>query len=1031
MKSKFNWMMILVLFFVVQVGFAQLKTVTGVVKDVDGYSVPGASVVVVGTQEGTSTDDNGAYSIKVKTGDRLEVSMMGYQPKTVTVGKSNLLNVTLAYDLGEELVEIVLDSYREISKPKTASSVSTVTSDNIEGRPNSSFVQTLQAQVPGLNISTGSGQPGSDNTSIILRGVGSINGNTEPLFVVDGVPMESVSFKSINANDIENVSVLKDAGATSIYGNRGANGVIVVTTKGASFESDLQVRYTGITKVSTMQDYKYNLMNSEQLIDLEKAKGINWTKNLRDKAIQNSFDWLGYFFNPAIGYSHTLSFANGSKNLSSYTSVGYTDEDGILKKTNLKRFTFRNNLNGKNKDGRLTYGTSLSASYSRSNFATSLGRGYINDNYVVGALKGLPYITPEMLPAAPNGFGWSQYLELYNNPLLSKDLGKGSLAWSPLLLVDKLNNFTSTTNELKIVANGKINYDLGKGFTAGTSLGLDYYNYETAYLDHPHSFNSWYFSDWNYNGAFTQNQEYFGSQTTRLGTVAQFNAVTQLNWSKRVDDHEFKAGAYLEYIRGQRFTNSLVQNGLYPTFVSLGSGTGWIDYVNDGNAYYVPAISQSKSKGGLFSYFGTFDYDYANRYGVSATVRRDASYRFAGSNRWGTFWSLSGRWNIDREAFMEDSAFRLLKLRASYGTSGNQDIAGTGLFGASSLFRDRYGLGSGYNNQLSVGVIGIPNPELSWETVAQANVGIDWEVWGGRFRGALDVYQKVTTDLYQPRPVSAIYGQYTLSANTGSLKNEGIETQFAVDLVKKNDLKVTLNVNGSYNKNTVVELPSEDGIVYDGGLTTMKEGNPIYEYYLVKYAGVNPANGNLHFYDKDGNLTEEPADADRVYTGKNMFPTMQGGFGLDVEYKGFFMNSLFSFATDVWRFDYDYGGFVDPTDIGTWNKSADLIGNYWTPTNTNAEFPALTASNTSYQNISDRNLKDASYVRLRYITLGYNFNQDNLRHLKLSGLRVYAQAENYFTWTKWKGFDAESNRRADQFQYPTPKTISLGLEVSF
>lgn len=1016
-------MMTLMLLFVVQVGFAQIKTVTGVVKDVDGFSVPGASVEIVGTQEGTSTTEEGAYSIKAKAGDRLRVSMMGYESKTVTVGQSDLLNITLAYDLGgEELEVIVVDSYREISKPKTSSSVSTVTSENIEGRPNSSFVQTLQAQVPGLNISTGSGQPGSGNTSIILRGVGSINGNTEPLFVVDGVPMESTSFKSINSNDIENISVLKDAGATSIYGNRGANGVIVVTTKGASFESDLRVSYTGMTKVSTLQDNKFNLMNSSQLVDLEMAKGIAWSKKNREFAEQNSTDWLGYFFSPAIGYNHTLSFSNGSKNLSSYTSVGYTDEDGILKKTNLKRFTFRNNINGKNNSGKLTYGTNITAAYSRSNFASSLGTGHVNQNFVLGALRGLPYITPGMLPATPTGFDLATLQEMANNPILK---GKTLLAWAPLLLVDKLNNFTSRDNELKVVASGKVDYDLGKGFTTGTSLGLDYYSYERMYLEHPYGFNAWYFGD------YIGKKEFYGDQTTQLGYVAQFNAVSHLNWSKVIDKHEFKAGAYLEYIRGQRFLNSLTQNGLYPAFVELGSGTGWVDYVNDGNGFYVPQISQSKSKGALFSYFGTFDYDYAGRYGVSATVRRDASYRFAGSNKWGTFWSVSGRWNIDRESFMEDSAFRMLKLRASYGTSGNQDISGTGLFGAASLFRDRYGLGSGYNNQLSVGVIGIPNPNLSWETVTQANVGIDWEVWQGRFRGAFDVYQKVTSDLYQPRPVSAIYGQYTINANTGSLKNEGVEAQFAVDVLKKDDFIVTLNVNGSYNKNTVVELPSEDGVVYDGGLTTMKEGNPIYEYYLVRYAGVNPKNGELQFYDKDGKLTEDPKDADRVYTGKNMFPTMQGGFGLDVEYKGFFLNSLFSFATDVWRFDYDYQKLTTYADIGSFNKSTDLIGNYWTPENKNAEFPALTVKNESKQSISDRYLRDASYLRLRYITIGYNFNQENLRHLKLSGLRIYAQAENYFTWTKWKGFDAESNRGGDESQYPTPKAVSLGVEVSF
>lgn len=1019
MKSKFNWIMTLLLFFVVQVGFAQTKTIKGVVKDVDGYPVAGASVTITGTDKGVETDEEGAYSLYVNTGDRLKVEMMGFVTQEVTVGKSNLLNVTLAYDFeGEDLGELVIDQYRTISKPKSTTSSSVVTSKTIEGRPNASFVQTLQGQVPGLNIATGSGQPGTANTSIILRGPGSINGNTEPLFVIDGVPMESSNFRSINQNDIENVTVLKDAGATSIYGNRGANGVIVVTTKGASFEQDLQVRYMGLTKVSSLQNHKYNLMNTAQLIELEKAAGIPWGDS--KKKLAADMDWLGYFFTPAVSQNHTVSFSGGSKTLSSYTSVGFTDEEGILINSSLKRFNFRNNLNGSSNDGRLTYGTSLSANYSRSNVIASLGTGYVNDNVVVGALKGLPYMSPSLIKINGRQWTYDDFYNLATNPLV----GGNALKLAPLLLVDKANNFTNLQEEVKIIANARVGYDLGKGFTTGTTFGVDYTDINSSVMEHPYAFNSWYYSDW-------KNQEFIGYATEGNSYVALLNSTTNLKWEKRFDKHELKVGAYLEYIKGHKKSSSLVQNGLHPAFATPGVGAGWIQFVNDQNAFYLPSIGLSNNEAGLFSYFGALDYDYDGKYGLGATIRRDASYRFAGSNRWGTFWSVSGRWNIDREDFMKNSGFNMLKLRGSYGTAGNQDILGTGMFGAASLFRDRYGLGGGYNNQISAGVIGIPNPNLSWETVTQANVGLDWSVWKSRFRGAVDYYVKTTSDLYQSRPISAVYGQFSINANVGEIKNEGVETQFALDVVKNKDWTVTFNMNGAYNKNTVVDLPSEDGTVWNGGNVTLVEGGPMYQYYLVEYYGVDSKTGNLLFKDKNGNITQSVNDNDRVLTGKNWLPTFNGGFGLDVEYKGFFLNTMFTFATDVWRFDFDYKGFLDPRDIGVFNKSNDLAGNYWTTTNRDASLPSLSAENLALDNISDRFLYDASYLRMRFITLGYNLSPKALKQLKMSGLRVYAQGENLMTWTKWKGFDAESNRAGDQNQYPTPKSISFGVEVSF
>lgn len=1021
MRSKFTWILTLLFAFVVQSGFAQeQKKITGVVKTEYGDPIPGVSVLLVGTNQGAETNLEGNYTLNVKKGDKVKVVYQGFKAVTVTVSDSNVLNVTLIEDDAVDLETVVVDTYRTVSKPKSNVAATTVTSKTIEGRPNASFVQTLQGQIPGLNISTGSGQPGDSNTTVILRGIGSINGSVEPLYVIDGVPMSTANFRSINPNDIESITVLKDAGATSIYGNRGANGVINVTTKRASFEQDLQIKYVGTVGVSSLQKHKYDLMDGAELMRFENQTQKNtsrWTqKQINDASNTN---WMDVFFRDAIIQNHTLTFSSGSKNLSQFTSVGFTNHEGTLQHTDLKRFNFRSNLNGKSSDNRLTYNTNLTANYSRSNRAVNLGTGAINYNPIIGAMKGVPYFYPEQYV---KGDSYNSLLAVYSQPHRNN---ANLVKLAPLLILDQLDNFRNYSDEFKMIASGGLNYDLGKGFSAGTNLGVDYTEIVGTTFESPYAFNSKLFAE--------QDQEYMGFEDDARSRRVSFTSTTNLKWTKTFNDkHELRAGAYLEYLKGHFSSSSLRQNGLDPYFSGPGFGTGWIGDTED-NDYYVPEISKSTAEAGLFSYFGTVDYDYDSKYGVGVTLRRDASFRFSENNRWGTFWSASARWNINREDFMENSIFDELKLRGSYGTAGNQDILGTGLFGGASLFRETYSLtGSSYNDQPSIYLSGIPNPNLQWETIEQANIGIDFGIWNNRFRGSVDVYQKTTKDLYQSRPMSAIHGASSISDNIGSMRNRGVELLLQGDVVRNENLRITLNANGSVNKNEFVELAGADdnGVVWNGGLNVMRQGDMYGQYYLVKYAGVNPDNGNLLFFDKDGKTTERYTDADRQFTGKSMIPKYQGGFGLDLDYKGWFLSSSFTFVQDIWRFDYDYSGLTDPNSIGLWNMSRDMY-DYWTTENRNASMPSVRASNLPYQNNSDKNLRDASYVRLRYLSLGYNFKKKDLDFMKLSGLRVYGQAENLMTWTKWKGWDAESNRGADQSQYPTPKTISFGVEVQF
>lgn len=1018
MRSKFTWILTLFFALIVQAGFAQ-KPVTGVVKTQDGDPIPGATVMLVGTKLGTDTDFEGKYTLTLKKGDRIEVHYEGFKTTTVTATDSGVLNVTLVEDDSYFIQEIVVDTYRTTSKEESAVAASTVTSKTIEGRPNAAFLQTLQGQVPGLNIATGSGQPGSSDTQVLLRGMGSINGNTQPLYVIDGVPMSSDRFRSINPNDIENISILKDAGATAIYGNRGANGVIVVTTKKGSFDSALAIKYVGTVGVSTLQDNQYNLMNTNDYDQFVKGARIAYPnanppiQNLTNAQRKIDTDWTDVFMRNAISSSHTLSFSGGAKNLSSFTSVGYADYEGILKNTGLKRFNFRSNLDGKNDSGRLRFGTNVSANYSQSKQATSAGTAGINQNYFMGAFRAAPWVDPNLYKDGQSLF----------NDLLNGRVGNWAM---PLMLMDKLQNDQQKQNEFKLLVNGNISYDLTDNLTLGNSSGIDYQTINQNGTSKYDSFNEYYF-------AYFNNQEWRGTVNEIVEDRMVFSSNTSLKYQNTWNDlHSLSAGAYVEYIKGHLKNRSINKDGFDPIFWSNDGSTGWIEGTTPQTIQlYSPRASMLIQNAGMFSYFANANYDYDKRYGIDATIRRDASFRFTNDNRWGTFWSVSGRWNINNEKFMENSVFNTLKLRGSYGTTGNQDILNTGFFGGEQRYNTLYQSGPQYNGAAGLYISNLPNPSLQWEVVKQGNIGLDFGVWNDRLRGTIDVYNKKTEDLFLTQFVSAINGATSIPANFGSLENKGVELGIAGDIIRNENTRLTLNATGAYNKNKVLEIPSETGYYWNPLLSYgYREGGMVNEFYMFEFAGINPDTGMMEFYTNDGGVSEQPTDADRRWLNKSSVPVYQGGFGLDFEHKGWFLTANFTYALDVWRFDNDYWFFTNPATINNSNLSNDYA-DYWTPTNRDARFPKLGGSNYDRSFESDFYIQDASYLRLRYLSVGYNFNKKDLDFMKLSGLRVYVQGENLHTWTKWRGWDAESNRTSDLGQYPTPRTYSFGVEVSF
>ena len=1021
MRSKFTWIMTLLLALTFNFSFAQEKTVTGTVSDNTG-PLPGASVFVKGTQRSTQTDIDGRYTINAAPGEVLQISYMGFETQEIKVGASNSYNAVMAPE-PTELTTVVVDSYRRTIEKKSTSAATVLSVEAIEDRANASVLQSLQGQVAGLNIGTGSGQPGADST-IILRGVGSINGNVEPLFIVDGIPVDEDGFRSINQNDIASFSILKDAAATSIYGNRGANGVIVITTKKGSYNQKLQFRYTTQFGYTQLQPLNMELMSSYELLNLQKTSGQGLGSTLTDGQInqlsnQSNTYWADIFFRKGVTKSHDLAISTGSENTNNFTSLSYFEQDGTFINTNFKRFSVRNNFNGKSENGKFNYSMNFNANFSRSNGIDGAGSNAVFFAPFRAALHGLPYLSPYDADGSVTNDGG----------LTPGDASAITPDKVPYVLLNSSNMNSDVEDELKILANFSADWNFAKNLTAGIQLGVDYSGYKLMESIHPNSL----LGPFQVDG--TNGTQYGGNWSESSSRDFRFNSVTRLNYNNVFGEkHTVDASAFVEYYKAHYDSMGFVQSGLDERL--YGSGAAFISGTTeeDGTQPYVATESSAKAEEGLFSYFGNFDYDYDSKYGVTVTVRRDASFRFTDDNQWGTFWSVGGRWNIDQEAFMEGSVFDDLKLRASYGTTGNQRI-NNAQYAALNLTRSLYGLGGNYNATPTTVPTQIGYTDLTWETTKQTNIGVDFALFRNKLSGSVDVYRKVTDDLYQSTPISPVHGTSSIDTNIGSMQNQGVEVSLKYNIFRNQDWDISVNGNTSYNKNEIKELPdSFDGIVSGGGSTALIEGSAINTYYVVRYAGVNPSNGNPLFYTADGGLTETISDADRQNTGKSAMPVWQGGFGTSISYKGFEFSTQWSYFADLWRNNLDYAELEETNVIDDGSNRVSTTANAWQSPGDITSVPRVgnPYGAVDYINSTDRYLEDGSFLRLRNIMLGYSFNKDLLQNMPITGLRLFVQGENLLTFSSYRGWDAEAGfRTTDRGNYPTPKIYTFGAVINF
>ncbi|TDX84758.1 TonB-linked SusC/RagA family outer membrane protein [Epilithonimonas xixisoli] len=948
----------------------------------------------------------------------------------------------------KEIDEVVVLGYSKVTtKPKDISANTTISSEVLENRPNVSFLNSLQGSAPGVTIASSSGSPGSAKIDVVIRGVSSLNASTDPLIVIDGVPTNANQFRNLNPEDIDAVSILRDAAATSIYGNRGANGVIIVKTKVGKFNSPLTVSYNSTTGVSVLPTNRYNLANAKEFLTIQKNLGVNILGDSQQDMTYEEIDnyktdtnWTKEFFRPDITLQHNVNATFGGENTSVYSSLGYLSQGGMVPSTDFQRMTFRNNITGKSKNSRFSYNAQVGLAYSKRNQLIQETNSAVNNNVIQNPLQGALLGNPALKANIAN-----TGLELFN--ILTQN---GTITapnydrYGTYVLQEILRNKSvfHQIQETTIFAGATLSYKLTDKWSISNRSGVDYKNTNGDTGRDPKGYLARIVAFGTVNANFAN--PYGGHEQIYAGREMNFNSVTSTNYNFELgENHTFDFGAYLEYTKVHYLYSSQTKNGLDERVWSMGTGKGYVDpqvdltNPNNPQIRYNSTALASKVDAGSLAYFATLDYDYAGKYGITGLIRRDGTYRFAKDYRWGTFWSAGARWNIDQENFMSDSGFQMLKLRGSYGTQGNQNVlapnyGSNALLVGANLIRDVLAVGTSYNNNdagFTIDQLG--NPLLQWEEIAQANIGLDFKTLNGKLEGNIDFYNKQTSRLFTGIQVSAINGLTEYDGNLGGIRNRGVELLLRYNMFNKEDFKLSVFANGSYNKNTITDLQ----IPLLRGSLINEVGGTVYQWNVVPYLGIDPETGKMQYMDASGNtITTNPTEGDRRATGKNYFPAYIGGFGFNAEYKGFFLDTLFSFQADYYRTDnQEYWAYLGQGyAMDGYNVSAHLL-NAWTPDNKITDIPSwevLKANDNS--STSDRFLRDASFLRFKSLMLGYTLPKKFTDRTFIKGMKIFVQGENIYLWRKeYNGFDPEGLGTFPLGSYPNPRTISIGTSIQF
>ncbi len=956
----------------------QQVTVSGKVVDASGGEPLIGVTILTETLNGTTTSFDGSYTIKASAGTTLTFSYMGYEEVVwkVPTDSAEVTHDVKMQSESEVLDDVVVIAYAVRKKGTVAGSVSTVKAEQVENTPTAAFDQALQGQVAGLSVLSNSGEP-SASATMTIRGTNSINSGTAPLYILDGVPISASDFNTINPADIESLSVLKDASSTSIYGARAANGVIVITTKRGRVADRPRIEFRSQLGFSQADDSKWDLMTTPERIEYEKQTGMTEGQNY-NLLSKTNVNWMNEVFNssaPLQNYEVAVSGADDKTNY--YLSGGYYNQQGTAVGSNFERFSLRSNVQRKAAEW-LTLGTNTMLNYQKIQQADE--GAYTLVTPISAARFMLPYWNPRRADGSIASIEDGSW----------KGNGQNPLEWLEANPVHykKYKIISTLFAEAKPI----------KGLVLRSQLGVDY-SHTTGYgKSYP---------------SYAPNQG--NGSASRSSTDGYSLTITNTaNYTFDIDgDHNFtfllgQEGVDYHYEAFSLLTEG--QNNDRLTSISTGTRTTSWDDTTD-------------SDYGFLSFFSRGEYNYDRRIYAEAAFRLDGSSRFGSKNRWGAFWSMGLMWDMMKEEFLlpYTDFLTTAQVSLSTGTSGNSSIPN---YEHLALV----GGGADYMGDAGVGLAQPGNENLGWEKPWTTNFGLHAGFWG-RLNVDFELYYKVTSDMLMevPLPYSTSgFGYYW--DNVGEMVNAGAELGINATLVATDDLLWTVNANVAYNHNEITEL--YNGITeYErsGTNTKLQVGHPLGEFYINRYAGVNPANGDALWYDKEGNLTTELRDEDKVLVGKTYIAPWQGGFGTALTYKGLSLSAQFSWVADRWMLNNDR--YFDESNgrFATYNQSRRLLERWQKPGDV-TDIPR----HGVYTEFDSRLLEDASFLRLKNVMLSYTLPLEWLSNQNVvRGVRLYVQAQNMLTFTHFSGLDPEGTTNIYAAQYPMARQYTFGFDVTF
>lgn len=1045
---------------------AQNRQISGTVSDANGHPVAGATVIVDGTSLGTTTNTAGEYTLSAPANGTLVVTFVGFEPQQLPIAGKTRINVTMKED-AQAIDDVIVVAFGTAKKEAFTGSAAVIKSDEIAKVQTSNVATALIGRVAGVQTSSTSGDLGK-TPSIRVRGFGSINAGKEPLWIVDGMPYEG-DLNNLNTNDIESMTVLKDAASNALYGARGANGVIMVTTKKAKsgdavvtidakwgvnskaleeydvitspaqyYETHFKALYgyyaqtnpaakayalasSGLTSNGT-GGLGYNVYTVPEGQALIGTNGkLNPNATLGRKIIYNGQeywltpdDWIDEAYQSAFRQEYNVNISGATERSSFYASLGYLDNTGIIKSSALERYTARLKADYQAKKWLKVGGNMSYAHFSSSNGNSNEGSNSSTANIFAFSSQ-MPPIYPVYIR---DGSG---RIMVDDNGYQMYDYGdKGNAGLTRPLLPGANGLQTSWLNKKKAEGNafsgsGFVDISLYKGLklTVNGSTNID--ETRTTYL----------------------NNQYYGQFAEAGGTISKYhtrdiayNLQQILNYNETFGKHNVGLMVGHEYYQKKYYYLSGTKSKLFSyDNEELGGavvdGAGAHSYIDDYN-----------SEG----YFMRAQYDYAGRYFVSGSYRRDASSRFHPDHRWGNFWSVGAAWLLNQENWFDAPWVNLLKLKASYGSQGNDNI---GYY----LYTDTYSIENN-NGEIAVLFGQKGNPNITWETNTNLNIGTEFGFWNNRLSGSVDFFNRKTSDMLFAFSVPSSLGYSSYYANVGDMVNRGVEVELNADLIRTKNVLWSFNLNLTHVKNEVTYLaPEHKSTTVEGykgyidGSYFVGEGLPLYTYYLRSYAGVDPETGASLWYKDvkgdDGKITRtktsDYTSATR-YLHDSAIPSVYGGFSTSVSAYGVDFSISFNYQIGGKVYDSGYASFMSSpygTTVGT-NYHKDIL-KAWTPENKGSDIPRLQYGDQYTTSVSDRFLTDASYLNISNINVGYTLPSKITQKFGVQKLRVYLACDNVVYWSKRQGLDPRySFTGATNFSNYSPiRTISGGVTVQF